>query len=152
MIFDKLDNAKKYESIHPLFKEAFDYLLKTDFKKLENGKYLIKGEKLFALVERANGRDRSVAKLESHRKYIDIQLVLEGDEEMGHQTLSHCKNPIDAYNPDKDYIFYNDSALNWIKTPPNYFCIFFPEDAHAPLVGKGERFKVVVKVLVSGVA
>ena len=38
---------------------------------------------------------------------------------------------------------------SWIATPPGAFCIFFPEDAHAPLVSNGEIRKVILKIAVA---
>ena len=35
MILDSLNNTKKIECLHPLFKKAFDYLKSTDFSKVE---------------------------------------------------------------------------------------------------------------------
>lgn len=37
MILDSLNNTKKIECLHPLFKKAFDYLKSTDFSKVEDG-------------------------------------------------------------------------------------------------------------------
>ena len=37
MILDSLQNAEKYESLHPAFKEAFEYIKNTDFTKIEPG-------------------------------------------------------------------------------------------------------------------
>ena len=39
MILDSLNNTKKIECLHPLFKKAFDYLKSTDFSKVEDGKH-----------------------------------------------------------------------------------------------------------------
>jgi beta-galactosidase beta subunit len=35
-----------------------------------------------------------------------------------------------------------------VATPAGSYCIFFPEDAHAPLVSDGMVRKVVVKIAV----
>ncbi|HEY8888482.1 MAG TPA: YhcH/YjgK/YiaL family protein [Gallionella sp.] len=35
-----------------------------------------------------------------------------------------------------------------MATPPDHFCIFFPEDAHAPLVSEGQVRKVIFKIAV----
>jgi len=90
-----------------------------------------------------------MAKLEAHRKYIDIQLVLEGDETMGWKPLADCLNPVSEHSMEKDIRFFHDAPASWIAVPPDHFCIFFPEDAHAPLVGKGQVRKVIFKVAVN---
>ena len=45
---------------------------------LEPGKHPVQGEQIFAIVEACSGRSRAEARLECHRRYIDIQLVLAG--------------------------------------------------------------------------
>ncbi len=83
------------------------------------------------------GRTRAEAKLECHRRYIDIQYVLEGVDEMGWKSLPDCRKPAGDYNAALDIRFFDDQPAAWIATPPDHFCIFFPEDAHAPLVSSG---------------
>jgi len=43
-------------------------------------------------VESVPGRAREAAKLECHRRYIDIQLVLEGVDEMGWKALAIARS------------------------------------------------------------
>jgi YhcH/YjgK/YiaL family protein len=146
MIFDTLANADRYAALHALFPRAFEFLRNTDLKALAPGRYPIEGERLFAIVEAAAGRSRDQAKLERHRKYIDIQFVLEGTDEMGWKPVRDCHEPIADYHAEKDIQFFRDAPASWIATPPGAFCIFFPEDAHAPLVSNGQIRKVILKI------
>ena len=146
MIFDTLASADRYAALHPLFPHAFEFLRDADLNALAPGRYPVEGENLFAIVESAEGRRREQAKLECHRKYIDIQLVLEGMDEMGWKTVSDCHEPVAAYSADRDIQFFRDAPASWIATPPGAFCIFFPEDAHAPLVSQGNIRKVILKI------
>ena len=148
MIFSTLSQAERYAKLHPLFPRAFDYIRNTDLNKLTVGIHPIIDKRLFVIVEEEQGRSREDAKLECHRKYIDIQLVLEGTDEMGWKPLADCHQPIDDYSEERDIRFFNDAADSWISTPKNSFCIFFPEDAHAPLVSTGKIRKCVFKIAV----
>lgn len=148
MIFDTLANADRYATLHPLFPAAFAFLRDTDLTALAPGRYPIQGEALFAIVDAAAARNREDAKLECHRKYIDIQLVLDGLDEMGWKPLSDCHQPVADYLAERDIQFFLDAPASWIATPPGAFCIFFPQDAHAPLVGTGTIRKVVLKIAV----
>lgn len=148
MIFDTLANAERYAALHHRFPRAFEFLRGTNLKALAPGRYPIDGENLIAIVEAVPGRSRIAAKLECHRKYIDIQLVLDGIDEMGWKPLHECRVPLGDFNAEKDIQFFRDTPASWVITPPGAFCIFFPEDAHAPLVGTGEIRKVIVKVAV----
>jgi YhcH/YjgK/YiaL family protein len=146
MIFDTIANADRYAALHPLFPRAFEFIRNTDLHALTPGCYPIVGDDLLVIVENAAGRSRDEAKLECHRKYIDIQLVLEGVDEMGWKPLAECREPVDGYSAEKDIQFFHDAPSSWIATPPGAFCIFFPEDAHAPLVATGNIRKVIFKI------
>ncbi|HSM98755.1 MAG TPA: YhcH/YjgK/YiaL family protein [Gallionella sp.] len=150
MIFSTLSQSSRYAALHPLFPRAFDYIRNTDLRALAPGHYPIAGDDLFAIVEHVPGRTRAEAQLECHRRYIDIQLVLEGVDEMGWKPLADCREPVSDHSAEKDIRFFRDAPATWIATPPDAFCIFFPEDAHAPLVGSGHIRKVIFKVAAGG--
>ena len=149
MILSTLSQSGRYSALHPLFPRAFDYIRNTDLFTLAPGRYPIVGDDLFAIVEQVPGRTREMAKLEAHRRYIDIQLVLDGIDEMGWKPLADCYNPVSDYSTEKDIQFFHDTPASWIATLPDAFCIFFPEDAHAPLVSTGSIHKVIFKIAVA---
>lgn len=148
MIFSTIANADRYAALHPLFPRAFEFMRDTDLPALAPGRYPIVGEQLFVIVEDVPGRARVEAKLECHRRYIDIQLVLEGTDQMGWKALADCIDPMSDYSAEKDIRFFHDEPVTWIATPPGHFCIFFPDDAHAPLVSEGHIRKVIFKIAV----
>ena len=148
MILAKLSEADRYLALHPLLPRAFEFLRGSDLMALPPGRHAIQCEQLFAIVEACAGRTRAEAKLECHRRYIDIQLVLEGIDEMGWKPVAECADPATDYDAARDIRFFNDPPSSWIATPPGSFCLFFPDDAHAPLVGSGLIRKVVVKIVV----
>ncbi len=148
MIHDRLDRHSRYAGLHPLFARAFEFLRDTDLMALPPGRHDIDGDRLFVIVESCEGRTRAEARLECHRRYIDIQLVLEGIDEMGWRSLAECVSPATGYDEKRDIRFFSDAPSSWIATPAGTFCLFFPEDAHAPLVSEGWVRKVVVKVAV----
>ncbi|OIR12428.1 toxin-antitoxin biofilm protein TabA [mine drainage metagenome] len=148
MILDTIVNAERYASLHPLFPQAFAFIRNTDLAALTSGRHLINGKDLFVIVEHVSGRTREVAKLECHRKYIDIQLILDGVDEMGWKPLADCQKPVSDYSAEADIQFFDDTPASWVSTPVGAFCIFFPEDTHAPLVAEQSIHKVVLKVAV----
>lgn len=149
MILDTINNIDRYTTLHPLFAKVIAFIRSTDLNALSAGIHTIIEKKLFVIVEEAQGRSRAEAKLECHRKYIDIQLVLQGSDEMGWKPLADCQLPLNDYNEERDIRFFNDEADSWISTPANAFCIFFPDDAHAPLVSTGKIRKLIFKVAVT---
>ncbi|MDR3366505.1 MAG: YhcH/YjgK/YiaL family protein [Prevotellaceae bacterium] len=147
MIIDHLTNAKKYFSLNPRFEKAFEFLINNDLSKLEERKYEIDGAEVYATFMVRQGLAPEAARHEAHDRYIDIQVCVGGREAFGWSHRPDCKNVKEAYNPEKDIIFYADKPDTCVEIKPGQFAVFFPEDAHAPLIGNGEIKKVVVKVL-----
>ena len=146
MIIDKLDNSARYEGLHPLFKEAFDYLKSVDFLKAETGKIELKGKDLFLMISDSDLKATGKAKLEVHDKYIDIQLPVSKPETFGWKSRANLMHETEPFNEEKDIQFFNDNAETFIAVHPGNFLVFFPEDGHAPCIGEGQIRKVVVKI------
>ena len=148
MILDSLDNADVYHSLNSGFEQAFDFLRRPDLANLEDGTYEIEGKRVYALLAHSAGRPREEGRLEVHRKYIDVQYVMSGTDEMGWRPLSTCSQPQDAYNAEDDFQLFDDPATAWVAAGPGSFTIFFPGDPHIPLISTGQLHKAVVKVTV----
>lgn len=148
MILDNLSNADRYLGLHRGFQKAFKFLRRPDLANLEPGRHEIDGGRVFALVSKGPGRTRQDGKLETHREFIDIQCVIAGTDEMGWKPGSMCRTPAGPYNPEKDIRFFTDAPDAWVMVHAGAFAIFFPEDAHLPLVSEGEIHKIVVKVAI----
>ena len=148
IIINKLQHAERYFNMHPAFEKAFEFLRQDGLAGLVADRYEIDGEKLFCMISKGPGRSRSEAKLEAHRKYIDIQYVIAGTDEMGYKPTANCKAIDTEYDADKDILFFKDQPDSWTPVPAGSFVIFFPQDAHAPLVGSGEIHKAVLKIAV----
>ena len=52
----------------------------------------------------------------------------------------------EEYNAEKDVTFYSDEMDTYFELNSGQFVIFYPEDVHAPMIGKGPIKKLVVKV------
>jgi YhcH/YjgK/YiaL family protein len=148
MILDTLLNAEKYLSLHPSFTGAFRFLAGRDLMTLAPGRIDIDGTGLYAMVSAQQGKWPSEARLEAHRKYIDIHYLLSGKETMGWRATSDCREPEQLYDREKDFAQFSDEPSLWLTMHPGTWAIFFPWDAHAPLVSNGDIHKVVIKVAV----
>jgi YhcH/YjgK/YiaL family protein len=147
MILDTLDNAARYTGFKAGISEGFGFLDQPGLAELEPGRYEITGDVVFAIVEKTDGRSVADGKLEAHRKYIDIQYVVSGDESMGWSPLGDCTKST-GYDEVRDLEFFDDDPQSIVQVPPGSFTVFLPTDAHMPLVGNGPIHKVVVKVAV----
>lgn len=146
MILDHLDRLPNYASLHPGFPMAVKALQAMMSSPPEPGRYVVDGERLFVLVARDQGRGRDASDLEFHRRYIDIQLVLEAHDVMGWRYLEDCRAIRHEYDPQRDIGFYADRPETWLLVPKGHFTIFFPQDAHAPLAATGPLMKAVAKI------
>jgi biofilm protein TabA len=148
MILDALAAAEPYSALHSGFPAAFAYLRSISADQIVEGRHELEGDRLFAIVARSAGRGQQGAKLEVHRQFIDIQCCLSGQESIGWRPLTDCAAPESPFNSARDIQFFADRPEIWLDLLPGRFAIFYPSDAHAPLAGKGEVLKVIVKVAV----
>lgn len=145
MILDDLKNFPFYYGMHSGFFAAGEFLARTDLSLLAPGRHEISGDSLYVNVMEVDGHSCEEAQLEFHRQYIDIQIVLSGDETMGWTALQDLPEGI-AFDAEKDYALIKAAVCAWFPVKPGFFAIFFPQDAHAPCCGKGKIRKAVIKV------
>lgn len=146
MVIDKIENLEKYASLNPLFAQAIEFLKSTDLNAHEIGKEKLQGDDLVVNFAQARPKTKEEAKLETHNRFIDIQIPLDGVEVMGYTPRADL--PDAEYNAEKDITFYPGLAESYLTIKPGMFAIFFPEDGHAPGVTPDGVKKVIVKVLV----
>lgn len=134
MILDRIENKDLYINIHPLFKKAFDYLEEYLKNPVPKGTYEIQGEDLFVKVQNVKTRDEGF--LEVHDKYIDLQVMIEGEEMCYCDWRANLKNEIES-DADEDYVFFGDGQERITFTfSAGEFMILFPQDAHKPSMDK----------------
>ncbi|WP_119080585.1 YhcH/YjgK/YiaL family protein [Chitinophaga alhagiae] len=151
MIIDSLDNAHLYHGLGPRFVKAFEYLQQTDFSTLEKGKYEIEGNTIFAIVNEYQTVDPAGEQMEAHKKYIDVQYVAKGEEQIGHDFLNG-QTPSRAYDGDADYMLFGERPAFFSRLAQHQFAIFFPSDLHMPNLTAGVQQpvkKVVIKISVA---
>jgi biofilm protein TabA len=148
MILDKISEIRRYSQLHPGLARAIEILAETHLESLAEGRHEWLGDRLFVLVAASAGRGRDQAKLEAHRKYIDIQCTIEGVEEIGWRPTSDCTQLEAPYDQSRDIMFFHDRPEIWLAVPPQHCAVFFPADAHAPLASTGQVLKAVIKVVV----
>ena len=148
MILGRIKQADRYLNLNPRFAKAFAFLRQRRLAELAEGRHDIDGDNIDAVVIRGTGKPHSQAKLEVHRKYIDVQYIISGHDDMGWKDHGLCEDSEGPYDPQTDAELFSDIPSTWITVGPGDFAIFFPEDAHAPGAGENEFHKVVVKVAV----
>ncbi len=154
MIVTTLEQLGKQLASNTKFEKAMDFLRREGWRGQSDGRIEIDGDKVFALLQSYKTKlPQSAIPFEGHRKYIDVQYVIEGKETM-YWTPTNRLTPTVAYDDAKDIWFSHtprgDAAT--IVAVPGQPVVFFPEDAHAPshTVDQPARVrKIIVKVAVA---
>jgi len=147
MILDKIENADLYKNIHPGVKKALNYIRNTNFNDLPMGKHEIEGNDLFVIFKEYQTKQVDGNLLESHLKYIDVQYIVDGVEQMG-VTMHTAQEPKKKYDTVDDYMLF-DEPYDIITVNKGMFAIFFPDDIHMPDITTGDPSQVkkaVIKV------
>jgi biofilm protein TabA len=150
VILDRIERRALYRGFGMGIPEALDYLARTDFTKLPNGKQVIDGDRLFAVVQRYPTKPVAQARWELHRRYIDIQYVAQGSERIGYALWTDRLPVEEDYNPERDAAFYSASGT-LVPVSAGIFAVLTPDEVHAPCLAPaepefaGEVLKVVVK-------
>lgn len=153
MIVDTLNNLDLYAHISPRLAKALAHLAETDFTRLEVGNYELEGKDLFVIVNDYETKPREVEPFEVHKRYIDLQYVVSGEEEFGYLPLAD-QLPSMAYHEKHDYAEFdyetNKNEAAFIPLKAGMFAIFFPDDMHMPGTSAipNKVRKVVIKVKV----
>ena len=134
MITDTITNAARYAALHPDFAEAIHLLQTLDFAALPDGQVPCKNPNIRLFVGSEPMRSKAEAKPEAHLKHIDIQVPINGEETYGWIDRGRLKNGL-GYNEERDIEFFDCTPETWLTLQPGEFALFFPNDAHAPLIG-----------------
>ena len=147
MILDSLKNKAQYAALHPRFQAVFDFIDNNDVASLPCGRHDIDGDNIFVMVQELDLREVSAARLELHRKYIDIQLLLSGPNEVfGWSEKKDCLTAETEFDEQKDIQLFTDIPQCFYSVGEGQFSILFPEDGHAPMLGEGHVKKCIFKI------
>lgn len=145
MIVDKIEKLKLYKEIPS---EVVQFLSELDINNIKLGKRVL-SDTIYVNIEEYNTKDIEVASFESHDKYIDIQLLLKGSENIYYASRDNLSVKV-PYDETKDIAFYSDSiqCYPYIKLDGTNFMMMYPHEAHAPQVFSGNLSQKVLKVVV----
>ena len=147
MILDSLKNKAQYAALHPRFQQVFDFIDNNDVASLPCGRHEIDGDNIFVVVQELELRELKEARLELHRKSIDIQLLLCGPNEVfGWSEKKDCLTPETEFDEAKDIQLFTDTPQCFYTVGQGQFTILFPEDGHAPMLGEGSVKKCIFKI------
>lgn len=146
---DKCELERQIRKNLPQWKAAIEFIQNNDLLKLSLGRHEITSDGVYANVEEYTSKIESV--FEAHRKYIDIQCVVSGEEYIYVTDMSKVFQPLADFDKQKDIQFFKYAdGYEKVLADKDNFVVLFPKDAHQPCMaidGKpGKIRKVVVKV------
>ncbi len=150
MIMDVVSNIGAYACCGERFQIAAEYLRRACAGEEEVQEYVeLKGKEVYVSAQEYTTSDE--CKWEAHKKYIDIQCVLEGEESIGYA-------PVSLFPEEARYMEEYDCRITdrldqytSLHLYAGYFAVFFPEDGHRPkgvLDAPSKVRKLVVKIAV----
>lgn len=131
-------------------RQAVRYLKTTDFNVVQPGRYDLIGDDMFALVQLTTTVTHHERKSEHHRTYIDVQMVVTGEEIHYVARQSERNVPVEDKLEDCDYALYDKVENEYeIRLLPGNFVVYFPDDLHRPAcchTNSMETKRVVIKI------
>ena len=131
MIYDRLQNLAKYETI-PQLDGVLGYLATTDVSSLAEGDIPIRGDDLYVKILKYHPKPAAENFFETHKRYTDVQIVFRGVEEM---QVTRSENLVGhtAYDEFLDYQFFTaGDAVSSVIVGEGEFIVFAPGEAHKP--------------------
>lgn len=132
--------VRHYEKHPERWEAAFKFIRENDLATYPLGKHVISDE-LFVNVQEYTTREPGEVRLEGHRKYIDLQYMVTGQELHGSAKLSEG-TVVNPYNETKDVGHCLVPVVTFYVVSPERFSIFFPTDIHVTNIQYGEKAPV----------
>ena len=152
MIVGKLKDLNRYKGINKNLDLAIDYALKTDLLSLPIGRMAIDSQNVYINRSRYIAKPFGETQAESHRNYLDLQIVLQGREGFGYTGLDNpTAKIIEPYAEGKDVIKYTVTDETDFVLEDGGFAIVFPEDIHRPAIKQNDVIveKAVIKIKIA---
>ena len=152
MIITDLRHIARQVSMTPALQKAIDFLSRRDIHTLPDGRLEIDGEAVFVLIQRYETVMTDAPRFEHHRKYIDLQFIVSGEDVIGWAPMERM-TITEAYDMEKDICFGTVAQGKWtpVHLQAGQLAMLWPEDGHAPKLTAGAPstvMKIVVKVAV----
>lgn len=141
MIYGELKDLKFYKGISERFDKAIDCILSGDYKKGTPGKNVIDGDDVYFNFDLSETVEEEKRFFEGHQKYIDIHIMIEGEEKIGYTTRNNVIR-LGSYDRMKDFEKYDGSPDNFFLLNEDTFVVFFPEEPHMALVKVDEPMSI----------
>ena len=151
MIYGTLKNKDRIKGLNPRIDRVLDFASGVCADNFAKGKAELDGERLFINFAEYDTHEKKGALTEAHRKYIDVFVMVEGEETVYVKPTDRLTEVTKEYSEDIEALLaLTDGDASAINLTVGDVLILFPEDAHAPACfGEGPSHvkKLIGKVL-----
>ena len=152
MIFSNIQSRDDLSKYPEAIAKAIRYAAQTNFDALEDGNHEIDGDRMFAKLVHLTSKPVEETHPELHKKYIDVQFWLGGEELFGIAPADGVGSLVGEDEKEDVYFYDSVAGESFMHAWKGCYAVFFPNDAHRPGVIAGDKpmsyRKVVVKVSV----
>lgn len=149
MIISNLNSMSANNKLDLIIKKV----MKSRVESYPDGISEIQGKDIFVNRVRDEAKAIDDTKAEAHEEYVDVHVILSGQETIGYMINSDSLCTM-------NYVFEDDCMLQaelnneqFVTLDQGQFCIFFPREWHRPMVkrefGYNRVDKAVIKVRAS---
>lgn len=125
MIYDTLDNLDRYPFLTKI--------KKIDFNNLSKGKFEVEGDDIFGIGLNYTTKPETDCLWESHRKYLDIHIILEGEEIVN--IVDSAQTALaEPYDEAGDYALHEGEKQQSIILKVGSFLALYPNEVHQTAV------------------
>lgn len=146
MIKANISELKKILTAYPPFKFIHEFIELNDLSSLKLGKIIIDEDRKYINIVEIDLKEKEEQHLEAHKQYIDFHIPISNEEIYGWKNFENCTMQKKEYEAVNDSELFDDIPEKYFIVKPGEFVVFFPEDAHAPAIGKGKIKKLIAKI------
>lgn len=143
MIYGSLSDIELYRGLYRGLDVLIDWLDDHDPTDFDCGSHEILGDKVFANVMSPTTRTPEEAHYETHQKYLDLQIDLEGREAF--RVATGELELVQEFNDDDDYDLVDTDEYIEGDLADGKFAIFVPGEPHMPTLQFGDDGASAVK-------
>lgn len=149
MIFGNIKNLSEYEFLSEQLKTCFSYANTHDLLAFEKGSHEIDGDKLFVNIVEYTTTEKENRFWEAHRKYLDVHVMLRGEEQIDLNFIQNMKQ--EEFVEKDDFLPLQGEANGHVVLREGDFLICYPNDGHMTAIRTDEPAdikKAIFKVII----
>lgn len=126
-------------------KKCLEFLAQNGNANIALGRHEVDENGTYVMISEYNTRLKEQGMWEAHKKYIDLQLVLSGEEYLHVSSLNHMKTGV--YEEEKDFLPCQGEAERTLHMEEGKAVLLMPDDVHMPNMSVDETISNVKKAV-----